>query len=120
MAENLHEPCSFSYCFVNSKGDLIKEESCTVPGGQAAVIFLKKLLDMEEQILDHISLNRPMNPLTVDQLKRKKEQTKCYHCHKALIGPKCIAGESSDYDVMDHDHYWFVLPIYNFFQNVAS
>lgn len=91
--------------FVNSLGELIKEESCTVPRGEAAIVFLKRLLELENALQDHISLNKPMIPLTEAQQKSKAAQENCFHCHKPLNGPRYLIGESEDYNCDDHDHY---------------
>ena len=84
-------------------GDLIFEESKTVPRGEAGIVFLKRMLEMEDRLLNHISVNNPMTPLTQAQQKKKSEQKNCYHCHQPLLGPKYLIGESENYNVDDHD-----------------
>ena len=105
QAENLHLPCTYGYVLISSEGRIIKERTETVRGADAAVVFLKKLLEKQQEILDHISINKKMIELTKEQKIQAENATLCNHCHDPLLGSMKVTGFEGDYNVQDHGMY---------------
>ena len=103
IAENLHLPVTYSYAFVNSENKLIKEKAATLTRAEAGVVFLKELLQMQDEILAHVEVNNPMIPLTQEQKEEYENATVCNHCREPLNGSMKVTGFDGDYNVQDHD-----------------
>ena len=88
-----------------AEGKIIKEKAETLDHPDAAVVFLKKLLEKQQEIIDHLSINKKMLPLTKEQKAQVENATHCNHCHKPLLGYIEEIGFDADYNVQDHGTY---------------
>ena len=103
FSEPTHKHVPIVYCLVlvDSTGEVLFEECEYSPDGKAAELFVKKLLDLQDQLLNMAYRYKPMK-LEESDYEKMRLQKNCFHCHRSFskywiekLGPVC----------RDHSHY---------------
>ena len=100
IIQNRHLPVTYSFCLIDSEGVLVFEESRTFDRPVAGVAFLKRLIELEETLLDYIDPKKSMSELTREQQLQKSNTKLCNHCNLPLEGEKSKT-KSSNYNGND-------------------
>lgn len=101
MNTDIHVPYSFSYKIKCSYDDSLNTLRI-YRGKNCSETFVKMLIDDTKDIFtNHILQNRPMAPLTPDQVSKAKNATHCYMCGGEFSSNN---NDISQRPVLDHSH----------------
>ena len=93
-----HRPFAYSFVVVDMNRKIIKEECQVDPSGNAHIKFIKRLLSLEDSLVERASRNLDMPEMTSrEKFRLRNKATHCNHCFEAF--------QPSDIRTIDHCHY---------------
>ena len=93
-----HVPIIYSFVIIDSMGVILKEECLLDRTGEAHIKFVKRLLDLENNLLKQANRYKYMPSMSAsEKMWLRNTARNCSHCHEAFL-PDQIR-------TIDHCHY---------------